>query len=73
MKKPNQKTSIVYHFSTAWLPALPLVERMSEMFPKLEFNYRYYERGCCFQGRLLVKNGEVKDNMTKEYTGNRGG
>jgi len=73
VKEAKQKTSVIYRFSTAWSPAIPLIQRMSEIFPRLEFNYRYYECGMSLQGRYLVKNGKVKDNMTKEYHGKRGG
>ena len=42
---------LIYSFCTAWSPmSQQLFNAMQEMFPKLEFNYRFYEEGCCFVG-----------------------
>lgn len=42
---------LIYSFTTAWSPiSQKLFDQMQEMFPKLEFSYRFYEEGCCFVG-----------------------
>ena len=42
---------LIYSFTTAWGPiSQKLFDQMREMFPKLEFSYRFYEEGCMFVG-----------------------
>jgi hypothetical protein len=65
--------SMLYTFSTAWSPPIPVVKAMSEKFPKLVFTLRYYECGVGFKGVYKVKNGEVLDQMEGAYRGSRGG
>lgn len=67
------KSSAVISFSTAWSPPLPVILKMSEMFPKLTFSLKYYEAGAGFQGHYKCKAGEVLLNETGDYNGPRGG
>ena len=62
-----------YTFSCAWGPCLPVIEKMGEMFPTLRFVLNYYEGGMCFQGTLVVEDGETTHDESREYNGNRGG
>ena len=42
---------LIYSFNTAWSPiSQKLFDQMREMFPKLDFAYRFYEEGCMFVG-----------------------
>lgn len=66
--------SIFYNFLTAWNPPMPVIYAMSEKFPKLKFNLKYYEQGAGFKGELGLKNREVIINKEdKDYRGGRGG
>ena len=60
-------------FSSAWRPPLPLVLKMSELFPKLKFSLRYYEQGSAFKGLYRTKAGQVLEESTDSYSGKRGG
>jgi hypothetical protein len=48
-----------YTFSTAWSPPLPVIAKMSEMFPDLEFTIEYREEGLFYEGKLVIKNNKV--------------
>lgn len=63
----------VIHFSTAWSPPVPVVTKLAEKFPQLDFDLRYYEGGAAFKGRLQLKGGRVVHDSTGPYHGSRGG
>jgi hypothetical protein len=65
--------SMMYTFSTAWSPPLPVIQKMSEMYPDLTFTLKYYECGVGYKGMYKCKGGEVVDEMEGKYRGNRGG
>lgn len=65
--------SIHYSFMTAWSPPAPLIERMGEMYPKLSFRLKYFEGGAAFQGVFAMKAGQVVKDVSRRYSGNRGG
>ena len=65
--------TVVYRFDTAWSPPLPIVDKMSELFPDLEFELNAYECGCAFQVDAFWTDGEKEYETTKDYHGNRGG
>lgn len=69
----NGKRSLKYTFETAWSPPTPVILAMGEKFPELEFDLRYFESGSEFNGIYVVKNGEVSDDRTADYFGDRGG
>lgn len=54
IEKPR---SLLYKFSTAWSPPIPVVHAMTEIFPNLRFNLRFREEGMGFRGQLMIKNG----------------
>lgn len=64
---------LIYNFSTAWSPPTPVVFAMSNMFPKLKFNLKYYEQGMGFQGVFECVAGLITKNIHKSYKGGRGG
>ena len=63
----------VYSFASAWSPPSKGVQSISEMFPKLLFDLRFWESGCGFKGRFVCKRGNVLHDITKDYKGCRGG
>lgn len=65
--------SAVVRFFTAWSPPLPLILKMGEMFPRLQFTLRYYEGGAGFKGVYSVKQGQNILDESEDYSGNRGG
>jgi hypothetical protein len=65
--------SIIFTFQTAWSPPEPLIRKLGEMFPKLEFTLKYYECGGGFSGKLHIKDGEINEEYNDNYRGNRGG
>jgi len=64
---------IDYRFDTAWSPPIPIIMKMSEMFPGLRFILRYFECGCAFNGIYICEKGGVAEDRTGEYFGGRGG
>ena len=71
--KDDKWSELFYTFNTAWSPILPVIKKMGEMFPKLEFDLRYFEQGMGFNGMFKMKEGKVTDNKSGEYFGDRGG
>lgn len=65
--------SVEIHFSTAWSPPLPVIERASELFEELCFELRHFECGCAFNGLLRCEHGEITADKSGDYYGNRGG
>ena len=61
-----------YTFNTAWSPPSPLIKKLGEMFPTLEFELRYFECGAGFNGILRIVEGKVVDDETGKYWGDRG-
>jgi hypothetical protein len=46
---------------------------MGEKFPKLRFALHYYEGGMCFQGSIVIEDGETVEETEGTYHGPRGG
>jgi Ferredoxin-like domain in Api92-like protein len=69
----ERKGYIDYRFETAWSPPLPVISKMSEMFPGLRFILRYFECGCAFNGIYICEKGEVIQGSTGEYSEGRVG
>ena len=55
----EKKGSIVYHFDTAWSPPVPIIHRLSVMFPKANILLSFYEPGCIGRGSVTFKNGII--------------
>jgi len=64
---------ITYAFDSAWSPPEPIILAMSKKFPELTFRMTYFEQGCQFNGIYECKAGEVLNEETGKYWGNRGG
>lgn len=72
--KEEDENELFYYFDTAWSPPIPIIIKMSEMFPKLKFNLKYYEGGMRFCGSMELKEGCItKDKYNRNYKGGRGG
>lgn len=69
----EKKTSTVFHVLTAWSPPSPVIKLLSERYPSLRFNLRFYECGAGYKGHKVYKKGECLDSMEGDYRGNRGG
>ena len=66
-------TKVVYHFNTAWSPAVQLVDRLASLFPLLAFKWDYFEGGMGFQGHVVYDNGTALSRREDSYSGHRGG
>lgn len=55
----ERPSCLVYYFDTAWSPPIPVVMRMSEMFPMLTFTLEYCEEGIGLEGMLKVRGGKI--------------
>jgi hypothetical protein len=51
--------SIGYSFDSAWSPPTPTTQALSEIFPELTIEHKYYESGCDFWGIEIYKAGEM--------------
>lgn len=67
----NRRT--LYLFDTAWSPPKPLIVKMSEMFPDLNFKLKFWECGCAFKGVYVCEKGEILEDIESNYRGPRGG
>ena len=62
-----------YHFNSAWVPPTEGIRVVSSLYPDLTFELSYFEGGAGFQGKAKFQNGEILEDMTDTYTGDRGG
>ena len=62
-----------YGFECAWSPSLPIIEKMSELFPNLKFKLKYWEMGMGYKGIMICNHGKVISHRDSEYHGHRGG
>ena len=60
-------------FDTAWSPPKPIIVAASQLFPTLDFELRYFEAGCGFNGLFICRYGEVQSDQIGSYFGERGG
>ena len=60
-------------FDTAWSPPVPVIEKLSTMFPDHEFDLKYYEGGVGFCGHARWSGGEEEFHEQHKYNGSRGG
>jgi len=51
--------SIGYSFDSAWSPPTLTTQTLSEIFPELSIEHKYYESGCDFWGIETYKAGEL--------------
>jgi hypothetical protein len=71
--KGKECWEVGYRFNTAWSPPKEAMLHISKMFPTLHFILKYWEGSSGFKGIYKLENGEVFKDVTKEYTGHRGG
>lgn len=57
----TESTKYSVYFHTAWSPAIPVLEAMSEAFPNLSFRMAYADEGGGFAGVAHAKGGIVSD------------
>lgn len=54
-------------FCTAWASPIPIVDKLAEMFPSLEFEHRWADENYgCNLGRSIYKNGKFVDGYSPE-------
>jgi len=69
----GDRSEVEYDFTSAWSPPTPLIKKMGELYPTLEFELRYFEGGMGFNGFLEIENGVVVSEDCANYYGHRGG
>lgn len=69
----EDENELFYTFETAWSPPIPLIAKMSEMFPNLCFVLKYYEQGMGYKGSVFYEGGVLKHLLEEDYEGPRGG
>ena len=58
-KGHNNGTHIKYMFNTAWAPPVPIIHKLIQMYPKLNFDFNYSEPGMGFGGEIIAEQGEI--------------
>lgn len=53
--------------SSAWAPPIQGILKLSELFPKAEFELEYSEQGCDFQGSLICQAGKILEHEESPY------
>lgn len=72
--EPRRKVKrLRYYFDMAWSPPIPVIQKLSEMFPKNRMTLRFYERGAAYKGVRIFKAGEALSQSDGTYKGDRGG
>lgn len=51
---------------TAWGPCVPIIEKLIELCPGLDFYHEYYEPGCAFAGYIKHIGGDDPDDYEHE-------
>ena len=69
----ESEDELQYTFNTAWSPPAPLIVKLGEMFPTLEFDLRSFEGGMQFNSILRMVEGKAVEEETGKYFGDRGG
>ena len=64
---------VVFRFDTALSPPRQVIEKAAELYPALQFELRYFERGAQFNGFFYCSDGEVETDERGLYFGDRGG
>jgi hypothetical protein len=65
--------SVRIDFDTAWSPPIPVIEKLSAIFPEHQFTLEYFEGGCGFCGQARWENGNEQYHNQGDYDGPRGG
>jgi hypothetical protein len=46
----QDNANLVFKFDSAWAPPVPVIKKLAEIFPELEFSYLFAEPGMGFSG-----------------------
>jgi hypothetical protein len=60
------KNSLTIHLFTAYLPSLPVIQKLSELIPNVGIRHRFYELHALIVGTAEFKGGEVVSYSTNE-------
>lgn len=60
--------SISMVFESAWAPPVKGIQKLSELFPDLEFDLEFEEPGMGFKGGAKAKAGNLTDDWQEEFT-----
>lgn len=55
-------------FDTAWAPCTPVILKLIELCPGLDFTFEYNEPGCAFLGWIYASDGEIYENVEISYS-----
>ncbi len=55
----NNTYQTYYSFDTAWSPCSPLIRKLIQDHPELEFEYSFEEPGCEFKGEIVGNGGDI--------------
>lgn len=69
----DEDFNLIYSFYTAWNPPVEAIRRLSEKFPKLWFQLRYFEKGNGLCGIINLQNGKIIEKASLDYHGYYGG
>jgi len=69
VSKRLNKSILIYRFETAWAEPQPVIQKLSELFPRLTITLIYTEPGMAFGGKVVYKGGRILSE--KEYEGDR--
>lgn len=72
-KLTGKNGKLKFNFNSAWSPVNKIVIAMSQQFPLLHFELKYYERGMKFKGIFIVEAGNILKDIQEKYNGKRGG
>lgn len=68
--------SLEFEFDTAWSPPIPIIQKLSKLFPDLKLTLTYAESGMGFAGREVYEKGhrtlqkyteDPKDKLFKDF------
>ena len=65
---PKKCKTFFYYFDTAWTPPVEWMNKVSTLFPKIQFTITYEEAGCDFWGKETYVNGELIDIEEMSYS-----
>lgn len=63
---PDDTPTSEYHFQTAHAPTLQAIFTISEIYPEVEFRYKYTEPNSEIAGYYVIRNGETLECVIPE-------
>lgn len=64
----DDNASFSISYDTAWSPVNDFWIKVSEMFPKVRIDNRFFEEGCNFIGQTIIEGGETLADECGEIT-----